>query len=160
MASEQDRENVKQLIRYLRGGLAFDKIEDCLKDIPSDKRGSKAGNQPYTLWELLYHIRIDQWDMIDFAKNPDHKDLKLPDDLWPKNPVPKDDAEWDDCLNELFKDQNEFIALLEAPGTDIYKPFPWANGPNLFRVAMNIANHNAYHLGQVVMARKMLGIWK
>jgi hypothetical protein len=126
MATGNDKETVKLLVKFLHGGQAFAKMEDCLKDIPADKRGDKSGNIPHSLWELIEHLRIAQWDILDFSRNPEYKEINWPKDYWPKNPAPKDGAEWDNSVKQLYSDQKEFIALLEAPGADLHKPFPWA----------------------------------
>jgi hypothetical protein len=160
MATGNDKDTVKLLVKFLHGGQAFAKMEDCLKDIPADKRGDKSGNIPHSLWELVEHLRIAQWDILDFSRNPEYKEINWPKDYWPKDPAPKDGAEWDNSVKQLYSDQKEFIALLEAPGADLHKPFPWGKGQNLLRQAMLIANHNSHHLGQIIIVRKLLGIWK
>ena len=153
-----ENETVKQLVKFIQTGQAFSKMKDCLEGIPVEMRGAKTGNMPHSLWELVEHMRITQWDILDFSRNPDYKGINWPTDYWPKNPVPTE-AEWDKTIKQIFEDQEAFVAILESPDSDLFTPFPWGKGQNLLREAMLIANHNSHHLGQVIWARKMLGIW-
>ena len=160
MNTAHDKEVIKYLVKFIRGGQAFAKMEDCLANVPANLRGAKPDNVPHSLWELVEHIRIAQWDILDFSRNPEYKGMDWPKYYWPKNAVPKNEKEWDISVKRLFSDRDEFIALLEAPDCDLYTPFPWGKGQNLLREAMLIANHNSNHTGQIIFLRKILGAWK
>ncbi len=160
MASAHDKETIKYLVKFLKGHQAFVLLEDILGNIPPEARGKILKNLPYSIWQLVEHIRIDQWDVLDFSRNPDYKEIKWPDDYWPKESAPKNDAAWDQSIKKIFSDRDEFIALLEAPDCDLYTPFPWGKGQNLLREAMLIANHTAHHAGEIIVMRRLLGIWK
>ncbi len=160
MSSSHDKEVIKQLVKSLKGGQAFATLQVVLENIPPKARGIVPEGLPYSLWKLVEHIRVCQWDILDFSRNPDYKEMKWPDDYWPKENAPKNDAAWDDSIKRIFSDLDEFIALLEDPDCDLYTPFPWGDGQNLLREAMLIADHNAHHAGEIIALRRLLGAWK
>jgi len=160
MASTQDKEVIKYLVKFIKGGQAFAPLKVVLGDVPAQKRGIVPEGLPYSLWQLVEHIRIAQWDILDFSRNPEYKETKWPDDYWPKETIPKNEAAWENSIKQIFADEAEFIALLEAPDCDLYTPFSWGDGQNLLREAMLIANHNSHHAGQIILMRRLLGIWK
>jgi len=160
MASAQDKDTIKYLVKFLKGGQAFAPLNVILDKIPANVRGVVPDGLPYSLWKQVEHIRVCQWDILDFSRNPDYKEMKWPDDYWPKENAPKKDAAWDHSIKKIFSDMDEFIALLEAPDCDLYTPFPWGDGQNLLREAMLLANHNAHHAGEIVILRRMLGVWE
>ena len=160
MVSAQDKEVIKYLVKFLKGGQAFAPLKVILEDIPANKRGVVPENLPYSIWQQVEHIRIAQWDILDFSHNPEYKEIKWPDAYWPKETAPKNDAAWEKSIKQIFADESAFIALLEDPKVDFYTPFPWGDGQNLLREAMLIANHNSHHAGQIILIRRLLGIWK
>ena len=160
MAQTTDKEIIKQLTKSLKGGKAFSPLQKTLENIPANKRGEVPKNLPYSLWQLVEHIRISQWDILDFSRNPHYKEMSWPEDYWPKEAAPKNDASWNKSVKKIFDDQAAFIALLETPGCDLYTPFSWGKGQNLLREAMLIATHTAYHSGEIIVVRRLLGIWE
>ncbi len=160
MASASDKEVIKYLIAFLKGRQAFAPLEVILEKIPKEVRGIVPDKLPYSLWQLVEHIRVCQWDILDFSRNPRYKEMNWPADYWPKETAPKNDEEWDNSIEKIFSDRDEFITLLEAKDCDLYTPFPWGNGQNLLREAMLIANHNAHHAGEIIVIRRLLGVWK
>lgn len=154
-----EQELRKQLISFLTRPNAHATLDDALNGISPEHYGTKPAGMPYSVWQLAEHIRIAQWDILDFSRNPDYKEMKWPDDYWPKEPAPKDTREWENCLAAIRSDLKEFIALVEDESNDLYAPFAWGSGQNLLREAMLIADHNAYHGGQIVLVRKMLDDW-
>jgi uncharacterized damage-inducible protein DinB len=158
--SKSDKEVIKYLIKFLEGGHAHATLETILKDIPAKIRGEKPHGLPYSIWQQVEHIRITQWDILDFSRNPDYKEIKWPDDYWPKVAAPKNDAEWNKSINQIFSDTKEFIDLLKKSDVDLYTPFTWGEGQNLLREAMLIANHNSHHAGEIIVMRRLLGAWK
>jgi hypothetical protein len=103
---------------------------------------------------------LAQLDILEFSQSADYVPRNWPDDYWPKSPAPATAAEWTQSVRRVLKDRDAFIALLEDPKRDLYEPFPWGDGQTLLREALLIADHNAYHVGEIVLVRRILGIWK
>lgn len=151
----------KQLLALLKGGQAHAGFDEVIKDFPSEKRGVKPAGLPYSAWQLLEHIRIAQHDILHFSKNYEGKyqSPKWPEGYWPKSPEPPNDKAWDDSIRQIKADQKEFEELVAEPKNSLEQPFPWGEGQNLLREALLIADHNAYHVGELVAVRRILGIW-
>jgi hypothetical protein len=109
---------------------------------------------------LLEHIRITQWDILEFSRNSKHASPEFPAGYWPKTPVPRDDAEWTKSVQSVASDLRAMIRLVTNPHADLYVAFPWGDGQSLLREALLLADHHAYHVGQLVDLRRALGIWK
>ena len=152
----------KELAKQLRGGNAHAKFEDVTAKLSAELRGKKVKDLPYSIWQLLEHLRIAQRDMLDFCRNQDgsYKEMKWPDDYWPKSPEPSSDKAWNDSIKQFLSDREEFIKLIEADDADLYTPFKWGDGQTLLHEAMLIVDHNGYHLGEIVALRRLLGAWK
>ncbi len=148
----------QQLISLLDGGNAHVKFDQVIKDFPPALRGKKARNLPYTAWQFLEHMRLAQADILDFSVNPEYKERAWPADYWPKSPAPADDAAWNKSLRSFRADLRRMKELVETG--DLFTPFAWGDGQNLLREALVLADHNAYHLGQMVLLRRLLGAWK
>ena len=151
---------ISELVKLLNGGGAHATFKDAIKNLPADLRGVTPENMPYSIWQLTEHIRIAQWDILEFSRNPRHISPKWPEEYWPKEKSPKNDAAWKACIKQIKLDREAFIALLEDIEADLFKPFPHGDGQNLLREAMLIADHNSYHVGEVVAIRRLLGDWK
>lgn len=149
---------IDELIKLLRGGTAHAGLNDALKDLPANLRGEKPGGLPYSIWQLVEHIRIAQWDMLEFSKDANHQSPKWPDDYWPKDAEPESDDAWDDSVAQINKDMEEFIKLLKA--SDLYEPFEHGDGQTLLREATQIADHNSYHSAEIIVIRRLLNAWK
>jgi hypothetical protein len=154
----QTKTTIAELTKLLLGGSAHISLHDALKDLKPGLRGTKAEHMPYSIWQLVEHIRIAQWDMLEFCKDCDHKSPKWPDDYWPKESAPADDSAWNASLSQINSDLDEFIALMEH--SDIYQTLPHGDGQSVLREALQIADHNAYHIGEIVAVRRFLGDWK
>jgi DinB family protein len=154
----------KELIRQLKDlilkGNAHVTLDDALDNVPVKLRGVVPDNLPYSLWQIAEHIRLAQWDILDFCRNPDYKPLKWPEEYWSKKKAPKSASEWDNTLSQIKKDRDEFIALLEDEEADLYTPFAHGDGQNLLREALLIADHNSCHTGEVIVIRRLLGAWR
>lgn len=157
--SSPDQSLRKHLIELLRGGSAHVGFFDALADFPADKRGAFASGLPHTGWQLLEHSRIAQWDILEFSRNPKHVSPEFPEGYWPKTPVPADDATWAKGVKAFQRDLQTMIALVSNPRADLHAPFPWGDGQTLLREALLLADHNTYHLGQIVDLRRALKIW-
>lgn len=149
----------KQLVELLKGGSAHIIFADGLEDFPADKRGAFAPGLPHTGWQLLEHARIAQWDILEFSRDPKHVSPEFSEGYWPKTPLPPDDAAWRKSVKAFQRDLQAMIALVSNPRADLYAPFPWGDGQTLLREALVLADHNAYHLGQIVDLRRALKIW-
>lgn len=155
---DQHKILIAELIKLIEGGGAHATLEDALKDIPADLRGVKPNNLPYSIWQLAEHIRIAQWDMLEFSKDGSHESPNWPDDYWPKKAEPADDATWEKTLASINTDRAAFIDLLKSE--DLYKPIPHGTGQNILREALQMADHTAYHTSEIILLRRLLGIWK
>lgn len=154
-------ELIKQLLALLKGGQAHADFETAIKDFPAEHYGTVPANLPYSAWQILEHLRITQRDILEFSAPPTggYKHIAWPDDYWPKSPTPPSPDAWNNSIAAIRADQQTFEALLTKPNADLYKPFRWGDGQNLLREALLIADHNAYHLGELIVIRRLLGIW-
>jgi hypothetical protein len=148
-----DLELRKHLIELLNGKSAHIDIESALKDFPLDRINEKPVGSPHSAWQLLEHIRIAQWDIVDFCTNPDYKEMKWPDDYWPKDEG--NEESWNRSLKEILKDLQSMRDLVADDKTDLFAKIPHGSGQTILREAMLVSDHNAYHLGQIVLLRRM-----
>jgi hypothetical protein len=149
----------EQLAQLLGGGEAHVRFSDALRDFPADKRGAFARGLPHTGWQLLEHARIAQWDILGFSRDAKHVSPEFPEGYWPSTPVPPDDAAWKGSVRNFQRDLQEMIALVSDPRLDLNAPLAWGDGQTVLREALLLADHNAYHLGQLVDLRRALKIW-
>jgi hypothetical protein len=151
----------KQLVDLLRGGQAHATFDEVIKDFPVEHRGTVPANLPYSAWQLLEHLRIAQRDILNFSAPPTggYHPLKWPDAYWPESPEPPSAHAWDATIGAIRKDLEHFEALISKPEADLFKPFRWGDGQNLLREALLVADHAAYHLGELVVLRRLLGAW-
>lgn len=149
---------IAELIKLLNGGSAHASLDDALDGLPPKLRGAKPDNLPYSIWQLVEHIRIAQWDMLKFSQDEKHESPKWPEEYWVKDVAPKDDTEWENSLRQIKDERNEFINLLKSG--DIYKAIPHGDGQSILREALQIADHNAYHTAEVIVIRRLMGDWK
>jgi uncharacterized damage-inducible protein DinB len=148
----------EELIAALKGGHAHARLDDVLKDFPAKLRGESAG-LAYSAWQLLEHIRIAQNDIVRFCAYEDgkYKELSFPDDYWPKQAAPPSAAAWDHSIAAIGKDREEMIRLLERG--ELGERFAWGDGQTLLREAILLIDHNSYHTGELLVLRRLLGIW-
>jgi len=150
----------KQLKALLDGGQAHATFEDAVKGFPVKLRGVVPEGLPYSAWQIVEHIRIAQSDIVEFSDNADgsYKEKKWPEDYWPKSAEPPSEAAWDESIASVEKDRKAFEALLRKG--DLVQPFAWGDGQTLLREALLIADHVAYHTGELIVLRRLLGAWK
>jgi DinB superfamily len=152
---------LRQHLVYLLGdGGAHAKFEDVIKNFPANLRGKKAENFPHTAWMLLEHMRIAQWDILEFSRNRKHVSPQWPEGHWPKTEAPPSAAAWTESIQSFRKDLKAMEDLVSNPKTDLYAQIPWGDGQTVLREAMLVADHNAYHLGQLVTLSRLLGSWE
>ena len=150
----------EQIIKLLQGGQAHLTLDDVLKNFPPSLRGLKPAGAPHSAWQLLEHLRIAQWDILEFSRNAKHVSPKWPEGYWPPNDRPPTDAAWKKCISAIKRDCRAMQRLVENPRTDLYSKIPHGTGQNILREALLIADHNAYHIGQLMLVRRLLGAWK
>ena len=152
----------KQLVALLEGGQAHVTFSDAVKDLPEALRGTVPENLPYSAWQLLEHLRITQRDILNFSAPPTggYHPIQWPEDYWPKSALPPSAGAWDTSIAAIEADLKAFLLLIENPTADLSKPFRWGEGQTLLREALLIADHMAYHLGELVVLRRLLGVWR
>jgi len=153
----------KQLKDLLDGGQAHATFEQAVKDMPVKLQGVVAEGLPYSAWQILEHIRIAQRDILDFSRNDDgnYREMKWPEGYWPKDPAPPGADSWQKSIDQIRGDRKTFEKLIDSvDDMNLIRPFPWGSGQNLLREALLIADHEAYHVGELVLLRRLLGVWK
>ena len=127
--------------------------------IPLKDRGRRPKGAEHSPWELLEHMRLATWDILEFSRDPKHVSPDWPAGYWPKKPAPPNAAAWDKSVKALEHDLEEMGKLVTDPKADLLAPIPGGSGQTILREALLIADHNAYHLGQLVLVRRLLGCW-
>lgn len=155
-----DRALREHLVQLLEGGHAHANFDRATRDFPVEKAGERPDGAPHSAWELIEHMRIAQNDILRFSQSAEHRSPEWPSGYWPESPAPKGAAEWKKSLESFFADLAEFLAMVRDPKTNLYTPFAWGDGQTLLREALLIADHNSYHLGQLVLVRRLVGAWK
>lgn len=150
---------VTELTKLLTAGQAHATFEQAVAELPPFLRNEAVPEVPYTIWHLVEHLRIAQADILAFCINPAYKAPEWPAGYWPDKTRAVDEAGWQATLTAIRRDQQHFIDLLENPTTDLFTPLPHGDGQNIFREALLIADHAAYHTGEIVLLRRVLGIW-
>jgi len=154
-----DRNLREHLIWLLEGGAAHIKPEQALNNFPASYYGAKLGKLPHTPWQILENMRIVQWDVLQFCLKPEHVSPKFPQGYWPQSPKPKDPADWQLSVDKFHKDRLAMIDLAKNPEIDLLLPIPHGSGQAYIREILLVADHNSYHLGQLVLIRRILGVW-
>jgi hypothetical protein len=148
----------KQLVDLLTGHNAHVDLEGALKGLPAKLRGAKAKGAPHSAWQLLEHIRIAQWDILEFSRNRKHVSPPWPDGYWPKSDAPPSAAAWNKSVQQVRTDLSAMVKLVRGK-SDLFRPIPHGQGQTWLREALLLADHNAYHVGQLVLLRNLLGSW-
>ena len=154
----QDRLLRNHVLYLLTDGGAHAHFDDVMGDWPVQLAGVKIGNFPHTAWMLLEHMRIAQWDILEFSRNPKRVSPAWPEGYWPASEAPPSEKAWLASVATFKKDLRAVEQLVANPKTDLYAKLPWGDGQTVLREALLTADHNAYHLGQLVMLRKSIGI--
>jgi hypothetical protein len=150
----------EQILYLLDGGGAHAKFDDVIKELPPNLRGTRPDKFPHTAWMLLEHLRLAQWDILEFSRNGKHVSPQWPEGYWPKTDAPPNDAAWNKSVQEFRRDLKAMQQLVSNPRTDLFARIPWGDGQTILREALLVADHNAYHLGQFVDLRRLLGAWR
>ena len=155
MAQDQTDESIRKHVLYLlRGGGAHLSFDDFVSSFPPDLCSRQIEGLPYTPWQVLEHMRLAQWDILEFSRDPDHVSPEFPKGYWPKPDDLGNPTLWKQTIDQFRHDLQQMEALVEDPATDLHAKIPHGDGQTILREALLIADHNAYHLGVLaVMAR-------
>lgn len=160
-ASSRDTTRLtKQISSLLDWPKAHATFDAAVADIPPELRGRQPPSLPYSLWQLVEHLRLCQWDILDYMVNPAYKEKNWPQDYWPPAPQPPSPEAWDESIAGFKKDLAALKRLTASPKIDLLGDIPHARGVTYLRELLLVADHNAYHVGQIVAVRRMLGEWK
>ena len=151
------REQLRKVLDWEDAHVGFDK---AIEGIPAELRGKKPDGAPYSAWQLLEHLRLAQYDILDFCRNPKYQEMKWPDDYWPASPAPKSAADWDESVRQFHADLKALQDLAADPSIDLFAKIPHGSGQTYLRQLLLVADHTAYHVGQLIVVRRLLGIWK
>jgi DinB superfamily len=160
MTDAQDRSLRQHVLYLLNGGGAHAKFEDVVSGIPTKLRGRKPAGMPHSPWMLLEHLRLAQWDILEFSRNAKHVSPDWPEGYWPKSEAPPSAAAWTASIKKFRDDLKAMGNLVKNPKTDLFARIPWGDGQTILREALLVADHNAHHLGQLLDVRRLLGAWK
>jgi hypothetical protein len=147
------------VLYLLRGGGAHVHFDEVIAGFPVHLRAEVVPELPYRGWDLLEHMRIAQWDILEFSRNPEHRSPDFPDGYWPGAESKPDDNAWNNSVQVFRAELKAMQALVIDPEIDITAPIPHGSGQTLLREALLLADHNAYHLGQMVVLRRLLKCW-
>jgi DinB superfamily len=150
----------EHLVELLKGGQAHVDFEGAVKDWPANLQEKTPKGAAHSGWEVLEHMRIAQWDILEFTRNPKHVSPEFPAGYWPKTQAPADKNAWKKSVDAFRADLKAMIEIVENKSTDLYAPIPHGDGQTVLREALLLADHNAYHLGELVLLRRLLGAWK
>lgn len=159
-AGSEDESLRKHIVELLKGGNAHVGFMDALKNLPPSVRGTFAAELPHTAWQLLEHMRIAQWDILEFTRDARHVSPGWPKGYWPKTPRPPSSAAWEKSVRRFRADLKAMEKIVADRRTDLYARIPHGDGQTYLREALLVADHNSYHLGQLLVARRLLGDWK
>lgn len=159
MKTDQDRSLRQHLVDLLKGGNAHAKFDEVIAGLPAKLRGQKPPGFPHTPWMLLEHLRIAQHDILEFSRNKKHVSPSWPEGYWPSADESPSPTAWTKSIEAFRKDAKAMEKLVANPKTDLYARIPWGEGQTILRQALLAADHNAYHLAQLVDARRLLGAW-
>ncbi len=149
----------EHVLYLLNGGGAHIGLEAAIKDLAPKFRGERPAGAQHSPWEILEHIRIAQWDILEFSRNAKHVSPDWPAGYWPSEPAPSSTAAWSKTISAIRNGLAAMCTLVADPSTDLFARIPHGDGQTILREALLIADHNAYHLGELVLVRRLLGTW-
>ena len=149
----------QQIVDVLREGHAHATFDAAIKSLPATLRGKRPKGAEHSPWEILEHLRIAQWDILEFSRDAKHQSPQWPSGYWPASAAPPNDKAWDKSVRAFRRDLNAMCALVEARSADLFAKIPHGDGQTILREALLAADHNAYHLGEMILVRRLLGAW-
>jgi len=150
------RDHVAKLLGWQEAHAGFDK---AVAELPEPLRGRVPQGLPYSPWQLVEHMRITQHDILDFCRNPAYQEVSWPDDYWPRSPAPPYAAAWDETLRRFREDRTALQRLARDPAIDLAARIPHGTGQTYLRELLLAADHTAYHVGELIVVRRLLGAW-
>ncbi|OWK40392.1 DinB family protein [Fimbriiglobus ruber] len=159
MSTDTPKSLREHVLYLLQGGGAHLSFDKAVEGVPPHLRGAKVEPVPHTPWRLLEHLRIAQWDILQFTIDLNHKSPDWPAGYWPNGDAPPDDVAWDRAVEAYRADNQAMQTLVADPATDLFARIPHGDGQTVLREALLVADHAAYHLGQLVVVRRLLGCW-
>lgn len=150
----------EHLLNLLKGDGAHANFDAAVKDLPVSLRGKRPKGAEHSPWEVLEHLRIAQWDILEFSRNAKHVSPEFPGGYWPGAQAPPNETAWDKSADAFSSDRKAMAELIAKESTDLLAPIPHAEGKTILREALLVADHNAYHLGELVLLRRLLGAWQ
>lgn len=160
MTMSNNKKLREEVIELLKKGNAHADFESAVKDMPTGLRGKRPEGAAHSPWEILEHLRIAQWDILEFTRNAKHVSPEFPAGYWPEKQTPPDEKSWDRSVNAFRDDLNAMAKLIDDESTDLFAPIAHGDGQTVLREALVLADHNAYHLGELVLLRRLLGAWQ
>ena len=157
---DHDKPLREQLSKVLDWNEAHADFSAAVANFPAELRGRVPEGMPYSAWQLLEHLRIALWDILEFSRDARHKSPDWPEGYWPQATTPSSPTMWDKSIASIHQHLDEMRELIADSKRDLFAPIPHGSGQTLLRQALLVADHNAYHLGQLVLVRKALGAWK
>jgi len=158
-AKDSDRLLREHLVYLLNGGGAHIDFEGAIARFPVSLRGVRPKGVSHSAWELIEHMRIAQWDILEFSRNSRHVSPAWPEGYWPSTETPPNASAWNKSLRAFRADLNAMVALVKKPSTDLIARIPQGDGQTILREALLVADHNSYHLGELILLRRLLGAW-
>jgi len=160
-AAKKSSDTLRQhLLDLLRGGNAHATFDAAVANFPAQLRGKKPKGAEHSAWQLLEHLRIAQWDILEFSRDAKHVSPKWPEGYWPKMESPPNAVAWNNSVRRFRGDLKAMAKLVADQNRDLFARIPHGDGQTLLREALLVADHNAYHIGQIVLLRRLLGAWK
>jgi hypothetical protein len=150
----------EHLVGLLTGSHAHVNFEDAIKGLPVLLRGKRPKGGQHSPWEIVEHLRIAQWDILEFSRDAKHKSPEWPVGYWPGKAAPPDEKTWDKSVRAFRKDLKAMSDLVADTSTDLFARIPHGDGQTILKEALLTADHNAYHIGELVLVRRLLGAWK
>jgi hypothetical protein len=148
----------KELLALLGGGNAHMDFEDAVSGFPPDKINTLVPGSSYLVWHVLFHMQVVQWDILEFIRNPGHESPDFPDGYWPGKDEPAIPARWDEIVRKYLADRRALEDMVKAPAMDLFSPIPHARDYTVFREILLAADHNAFHMGEIVALRRILNL--
>ena len=149
----------EQLLHLLNGGNAHMALEEAVADYPAESMNTVFPNGVYSSWRLLEHIRLSQWDILDFIRNPEYQEREWPKEYWPPQAAQASEADWKETLESFQRDMQALQDIVMDPQIDLHARIPWGTGQTILRELLLVADHNAYHIGEFAIMRQVMGTW-
>jgi hypothetical protein len=151
------REQLRKMLAWEDAHVGFDR---AVADIPAELRGKQPAGVPYSPWQLLEHLRITQRDILEFCRNAQYQEKKWPDDYWPSSAAPPSPETWEAGVNQFRQDRKALEDLATDSAVDLFAEIPHGDGQTYLRELLLVADHTAYHVGELIVVRRLLGAWK